>query len=144
MTSTIRKPVSSDLNSISNLLNQLGYNPQIDQIKESIDSDSGEIYIVEESGIVIGLMSLIYFDYFPTTRKICRITAIVVDEKQRSKGIGLKLIEFAQSESKNRNCVGLEVTTSTERHETHSFYEKLRFTKTSFRYYKSLESSISG
>ncbi|MDD2838981.1 MAG: GNAT family N-acetyltransferase [Sulfuricurvum sp.] len=142
MAFSVRKPVSSDLDRISNLLNQLGYNPQIDQIKDSIDSTSGEVYVAEESGIVIGLMSLIYFDYFPTVQKICRITAIVVEETQRSQGIGLKLIEFAESESKKRKCVGLEITTSTKRHETHAYYEKLGFDKTSFRYYKSLESSI--
>lgn len=142
MTSTIRKPVSSDLDCISSLLNQLGYNPQIDQVRELINSNSGEVYIAEASGIVIGVMSLIYFDYFPTTQKICRITAIVVDESQRSQGIGSKLIEFAEFESKKRKCVGLEITTSIKRHETHAYYEKLGFEKTSYRYYKSLESSI--
>ena len=138
----IRKPVSSDLDRISNLLRQLGYNPPIAGIEKSINSTAGEVYVAEASGIIIGLMSVIYFDYFPTTQKICRITSIVVDETQRSQGIGFKLIEFAESESKKRHCVGVEITTSTERHETHAYYEKLGFDKTSFRYYKSSENSI--
>ena len=142
MSLNIRKSVSSDLDSISNLLNQLGYNPQIDQIKNTIDSTTSEVYIAEDSGIIVGLMSLIYFDYFPTTEKICRITSIVVDETQRNKGIGSKLIEFVKSEGKKRKCMGIEITTSTERHETHVYYEKLGFVKTSFRYYKSLENTI--
>ncbi len=143
MSLIIRKAASSDLKSISVLLLQLGYEPSIDQINDSIQksnetSNSG-IYVAEHSGSPVGLMSLIYFDYFPSSKKICRITAIVVEASERSKGIGSELIGFAQSEGLKNRCAGIEITTTTERDKTHIYYDNLGFIRTSFRFYKAVE-----
>jgi len=146
MSLIIRNATSSDLKDISSLLLQLGYNPSIDQINELIQrsnvTSNSEIFVAEHSDSIVGLMALIYFDYFPTSQKICRITALVVKASKRSRGIGTKLIRFAQAEGLKEHCAGIEITTATGREGTHVYYKNLGFAKTSFRFYKSIERDV--
>ena len=118
------------------LLSQLGYESTLEGLKRALaQSDrSDEIYIAKIGDKVVGLMSIIFFDYFPSQEKICRITAIVVDQNIRGAGIGSQLIDFAKGLSKRQGCSKLEVTTSLARQATQQYYENIGFTKTSYRY----------
>ncbi|MBC3767143.1 GNAT family N-acetyltransferase [Neptunicella marina] len=118
------------------LLSQLGYDSTLEDLKRVLAQTDrrDEIYIAKRSDKVVGLMSVIYFDYFPSQEKICRITAIVVDQNSRGAGVGSQLIDFAKGLSKKRLCSKLEVTTSLARQATQQYYEKIGFTKTSYRY----------
>ena len=124
------------------LLSQLGYESTLDELRYvfSQSDRSDEIYIALLDGRVVGLMSVIYFDYFPSQEKICRITAIVVDENARGAGIGSRLIDFAKKLGKERLCSKLEVTTSLARQSTQLYYENIGFTKTSYRYAQEINS----
>ena len=118
------------------LLSQLGYESTLEDLKRVLAQTdrSDEIYIAKISDKVVGLMSIIYFDYFPSQEKICRITAIVVDQNARGAGVGSQLINFAKDLSKQQLCSKLEVTTSLVRQATQQYYENIGFTKTSYRY----------
>ena len=122
------------------LLEQLGYECTLEDLKRVLAQTdrSDEIYIAQISDKAVGLMSVIYFDYFPSQEKICRITAIVVDQNTRGAGIGSQLIDFAKELSKQQFCSKLEVTTSLARQATQQYYEKIGFTKTSYRYVQEL------
>jgi N-acetylglutamate synthase-like GNAT family acetyltransferase len=132
----IRKAELSDSQSTRKLLSQLGYEVTLSDLEGSLESNTrdDEIYVAQMASQVIGLMTVIYFDYFPTQKKICRITSIVVDECAQGKGVGTKLIDFAKKLSLSHCCSHLEVTTALARESTQKYYENIGFAKTSFRY----------
>ncbi|MCG6508355.1 GNAT family N-acetyltransferase [Vibrio parahaemolyticus] len=86
-------------------------------------------------------MSVIFFNYFPSAEKLCRITSIVVDRASRGTGIGSKLIDYAKSVALAEKCSVLEVTTSLRREKTQTFYESIGFKKTSYKYVQRLENN---
>ncbi|EGM69577.1 GNAT family N-acetyltransferase [Shewanella sp. HN-41] len=132
-----------DIKAIANLLLQLGYSATPEQLQKYLGKSdrTDEIYIAEEKGTIIGLISLIFFDYFPSQQKICRITALVVTESNRGSGIGTQLIRFAKARAHEYGCSKLEVTTSMRREKTQAYYEAIGFEKTSFRYIQDIDHS---
>ncbi|GLR31056.1 GNAT family N-acetyltransferase [Shewanella decolorationis] len=138
---SIRQAQIADLNAITSLLLQLGYNATEPQLQQYLDAPkrSDEIYLAESEGVVAGLISLIFFDYFPSQQQICRITALVVTEASRGLGVGTQLIDFAKDRASKRGCCQLEVTTSMRREKTQAYYESIGFEKTSFRYIQAIE-----
>jgi ribosomal protein S18 acetylase RimI-like enzyme len=58
------------------------------------------------------------------------IENVVVDEKQRSKGIGEALIRRAVDEARKAGCYKVSLTSNKLRTEAHRFYERLGFGRT--------------
>ncbi|ABK47893.1 MULTISPECIES: GNAT family N-acetyltransferase [Shewanella] len=138
---SIRQAQIADLNAMANLLLQLGYSASEAQLQQYLDDPkrSDEIYLAESEGVVVGLISLIFFDYFPSQQQICRITALVVAEASRGLGVGTQLIDLAKGRASELGCRQLEVTTSMRREQTQAYYEAIGFEKTSFRYIQAIE-----
>jgi len=132
----IRKAEIEDTPELVPLLEQLGYKSTEIELRNTLATNqrNDEIYVALIDNKLVALMSIIYFDYFPSQEKICRITAIVVDSNVRGSGVGRQLIEFAKDLSKKRCCAKLEVTTSLAREATQQYYENIGFTKSSYRY----------
>ena len=139
----IRKAEKDDANRISILLLQLGYETTPSKIADMLsDSENGIVYVAVLDNNVVALMSIIYFTYFPSAQKLCRITSIVVDENLRGSGIGSKLIDYAKSTALADRCDVIEVTTSLKREKTQAYYESVGFKKTSYKYVQKLVPSI--
>ncbi|ABX49261.1 GCN5-related N-acetyltransferase [Shewanella baltica OS625] len=138
----IRLAQLHDAESIQLLLEQLhvaALAQTLTEYQDNPQSRSDELLVCELPNAqgesqVVAVMALMFFDYFPTLSRICRITAIVVDADMRGQGIGTQLIDFAKARGKQENCQLLELTTSTQRIATQQYYESIGFTKTSFRY----------
>ncbi len=140
--SEIRLAHDHDTARIQTLLLQLGYNTGASTIEARMTPShcgTDEVYVGIQDREVIALMSLIYFDYFPSAEKRCRITAIVVDEEVRNRGIGTALIDFAKERAMTEKCQTLEITTSLVRVQTQSFYERIGFHKTSYQYVQKID-----
>jgi N-acetylglutamate synthase-like GNAT family acetyltransferase len=138
----IRVAQGSDAIVISNLLKQLGYATapsKIETLVSMVDSGNNKVYVGVLNGQTIAVMSLIFFNYFPSAEKLCRITSIVVDEAVRGSGVGSKLIDYAKSMALAGKCSMLEVTTSLRREQTQTYYESIGFQKTSYKYVQTLE-----
>ena len=139
----IRPADPGDAARLTDLLGQLGYDHPPDRIADFLvrteTEATTEVFVAEQGGQVIGLMSLVHFYYFPLTSQICRITALVVDEAERSGGVGTALVDHALARAGEAGCLGLEVTTSTDRITAQAYDRKLGFTKPSYRYYKPLD-----
>ena len=138
----IRQAQKTDARSISNLLLQLGYDTALSKtemlISKSLNGDNN-IFVGLLNGSVVGVISFIYFDYFPSAEKFCRITAIVVDEEVRGSGVGSKLISHVKLKALAEKCNVLEVTTSLQREKTQAYYESISFQKTSYKYVQRLD-----
>ncbi|WP_289029073.1 GNAT family N-acetyltransferase [uncultured Paraglaciecola sp.] len=138
----IRAAQIGDANVISSLLAQLGYDTAPSKIEVLVSmaaSGNNKICVGVLSGQVIAMMSVIFFNYFPSAEKLCRITSIIVDESVRGSGVGSKLIDYARSIALAEKCSMLEVTTSLRREQTQAYYESIGFQKTSYKYVQKLE-----
>lgn len=60
-------------------------------------------------------------------RKQLSIEAICVDEKNRGKGIGRSLLEYAKTMAKEKNCTDMHLTVNEENKKAIQLYEKLGF-----------------
>ncbi|USD22358.1 GNAT family N-acetyltransferase [Microbulbifer variabilis] len=141
----IRKVEKNDIQVVVSLLQQLGYEPSIQAIESLISNpicDSYETVVGILDKSVVSVMSVIYFDYFPSAERFCRITAFVVDSDVRGYGVGTRLIDFARDNAAAKGCSTLEVTTSLKRESTQQFYESIGFTKTSYKYVQKLKSNV--
>lgn len=136
-----RKAIDDDSLAIKELLHQLGYSSPVESISETINSsdENSELFVTLVDGKVVAFMSLIYFYYFPSNCRVCRITGITVDASVRGRGVGSQLIAFASEMGQQNNCKQLEVTTSLVREKTQKYYEFLGFKKASLRYYQPID-----
>lgn len=62
------------------------------------------------------------------------IKNFIVDEAQRGKGVGSALIDNAIAYAKSQRCEFIQLICNLERKESHKFYEKHGFEKTSYRF----------
>ncbi len=133
----IRQAESIDVHAIADLLDQLGYDTAEAKIENFLSVSSAadsSVSVCVLKRRVIAVMSVIYFNYFPSAEKICRITSIVVDRQSRGLGVGSKLIDYAKENAIAGNCDVLELTTSLRREKAQRYYEKIGFQKTSYKY----------
>ena len=86
-------------------------------------------------------MSFHVLDLLYGSGRLGRITAIVVTETMRGKGIGKLLVEKAEALAQEAKCNVIELTTNVKRVEAHKFYESLGFEATHKRFTKHLKVS---
>jgi GNAT superfamily N-acetyltransferase len=119
-----------DVNSITALSSQLGYNiskeATIQNIKAVLnDAHHNAFVAVHEDKVIawIHLFSSLQIESLP----FCEIRGLVVDERYRKQGIGKMLVEKAMSWAKEKNLPSLRLRCNAVREETHRFYETLGF-----------------
>jgi ribosomal protein S18 acetylase RimI-like enzyme len=64
---------------------------------------------------------------------LARITALVVREGTRGKGIGRRLVDAGAALATNAGCGQLELTTAVHRTDAQAFYRAIGFTESSVR-----------
>jgi N-acetylglutamate synthase-like GNAT family acetyltransferase len=137
----IRQGKESDATAIKQLLAQLGY-PELtlNSVIEKIKSHSEIPYALlvgETDNLVVGFISLHWFDLMHWEGKIGRISAFCVNENFRSQGVGQELLQEAENLLWSKGCVKIEVTSNARRTRTHEFYLRLGYTEDSRRFIKS-------
>src|SRR5215831_6282395 len=76
--------------------------------------------------------------YFPNGSTICRVTGLVVSTRHRGWGVGEKLLTGAADFAREHHCSGIEITSAEHRLDAHRFYQRLGFSRTSFRFFQAL------
>ncbi len=151
MTDTIavREAGPADAEEIIRLFTQLGH-PQPEGSATSRLAafyEAGDRILVAEDAqstqerTLLGATTLHITPEIHRAGPIGRMTAVVVDEPARGKGIGRALIAAAEKYFAERGCAMVEVTSNKKRLDAHWFYEQLGYTGTSFRFAKQLPQS---
>jgi len=136
----IREAKESDVLFLKRLLVQLGYPDQDETgVQQRINHHGKEGYrllVAEIDQEVVGFIALHWFHLLHLAGNLGRISAFCVDERFRSQGIGMRLLETAEELLKSKGCGKIEVMSNLKRTRTHQFYLKQKYTEESKRFVK--------
>ena len=139
----IRDAQRDDATAIAQLLGELGYPNTSKFVLTKIQKMSGRrrdrILVAEKRACVVGVLSLHIMPLLHKRGDLCRVSSLVVTEKNRGQYIGGRLMEMAETYARANNCVYIEVTSGDQRLRAHEFYYKLGYTRSAKRFVKSLD-----
>jgi ribosomal protein S18 acetylase RimI-like enzyme len=135
---TIRKSTEKDFDKVFPLFEQLWPNKELDKkelrivFNRGVNSDTDELLCLVSSNEIIGFCAYAIVNNLWQAGYISYMYAMVVDEKQRGKGLGTLLMREATKDSKNKGLKRLELDSGFQRERAHEFYLKLGFEKRAF------------
>ncbi len=146
----LRPAVAHDAPSVSKLVEDLGYEQPVETIRERLarlatSRDDLAAVAVEGGTNVVGVITAHVVPMFAEAdRAFLRITALSVAPHVVRRGIGRRLVEFAEYFARLHSCRLIEVSSGrrAEREPAHGFYGALGFEdagRASVRYWKVLE-----
>lgn len=127
----IRHATTADISYIIELIRQLGYEINIEQVAANLhlyEKLQGFVFVAEEEEHVIGFASGSFVPLFHSNEMMFRITALCVHETKRGTGIGKNLMQRIEEVCKKKDCNYIEVTSGPQRKgDAHVFYESLGY-----------------
>jgi GNAT superfamily N-acetyltransferase len=140
MTVSVRDAVPGDAEALARRCTQLGYPAGAEVIPTRLArlaSDANARSIVASSGDVVVGLATIHLRYTMNHEApIAQLTLLVVDEQQRTRGVGRALVEAVEQWARSRGAKRIVVTTALQRAGAHAFYERLQYKHTGRRYGK--------
>jgi len=138
----VRDARESDSASISHLIEELGYSitPLFisEYIRRILGKTESRVVVAEVDSEVVGVFSLHIIPLLHKEKNLCRITALVVNEKYRGLGVGRKLVSFCEEYAKKSGCDRVEVTSRGHRMDAHRFYKMLGYEEVPKRFIKEI------
>tara|TARA_Y100000768_G_scaffold274847_1_gene210524 strand:+ start:607 stop:1059 length:453 start_codon:yes stop_codon:yes gene_type:complete len=130
----IRKGVKKDIPQVLDLIKELAeFENAPDQVTNSIErlENDGfgnqpvyDLFVAESENKIIG-MAITYFRYSTWKGKNLYIEDLIINEKFRREGIGLKIFEELKKFAKNTSCVGISLQVLDWNKIGINFYKKL-------------------
>lgn len=102
--------------------------PDSEHVKDIIRSKNTRLFVAElKGGKIAGLFTLVTYD-IPTGKKFW-IEDVIVDETERGKGIGEKMMIFAIEYARSAGASEIDLTSRPERIAANLLYQKLGFVR---------------
>lgn len=124
-------------------MGELGYPSTPEQVIARMarvaEDDRYAAFVAEVDGAVAGFLGLQTGWAYEHDVPFARIITLVVDARVRRRGVGARLVEFAEVWAGERGARRLMLNTNVRREEAHRFYESVGFSRTGYRYARSLE-----
>jgi GNAT superfamily N-acetyltransferase len=140
----VRHATAADVPELARLQTALGYPAEEAVLAERLAAfaAAGEMALVADGGErLLGALTIHATPVLHRAGPVGRLTALVVDDGARGRGVGRALVTAAEAMLAARGCVLLEVTSNRRRTDAHAFYERLGFAATSLRFAKPLTPS---
>ncbi|MFL6843906.1 MAG: GNAT family N-acetyltransferase [Allosphingosinicella sp.] len=136
----IRPARPADAGAIAALVTALGFAGSAGDIEARLPAlkKGGEAPLVAEQGEVIGILTWHVTPVLHRPHPVGRITMMAVAEGERRHGVGRALVDEALDRMRGKGCGLVEVTSNLDLSGAHSFYRKLGFERTSYRFAKAL------
>lgn len=138
----IRTAVREDAAAVAELLGQLGYPADTATVRRRLDlllpRADGAVAVAEEAGRVVGVGALHLVPVLHEDAPRGQLTALVVAEEARGRGIGQALVRHLEETARAAGVAHVVVTTANHRGRTHLFYERLGYAWPGRRYARSL------
>ena len=142
MSPTIRDARPEDAEALARLVGQLGYPTSVEavarRVERLVSSEADRLLVAEVEGEIVGLASVHISLLLEYDEPAAKLSAIVVDEKHRRRGIGEALVAAMEAEARARGCCLIFLTTSERRGDAHAFYGRIGFEETGRRFAKNL------
>jgi ribosomal protein S18 acetylase RimI-like enzyme len=136
----IRPVIHSDSDSLSELMMQLGYRVSPVQILENLKyiatSKMDSVFVAEEDGKVVGVISCHLTKLFHQPGNAGRITSLIVDRNSQGRNIGRLLVAEAEAFFIANFCTKAEVTSGDHRGGSHEFYRSCGYKEDERRFIK--------
>jgi len=139
---TIRDAKLSDAPALAALMCELGYETsnveKHSRLQAILRNASYTTIVAEIDNKLCGMIGTLTHASHEHNDPSGKIIALVVSRRQRRSGVGRALIAAAENDFARRNVSRVTLTTRFEREEAHQFYEALGYSRTGFRFAKSL------
>jgi N-acetylglutamate synthase-like GNAT family acetyltransferase len=134
----VRRAASRDVPGLAVLLEQLGYPTSSEGLEGRLERLDSDLYVAADGGEVLGLAALQVMHVLQHDTPSARLTALVVREDARGRGVARALVIAIESAAREAGCERLHVTTANHRADAHAAYRALGFEDTGRRYAKRL------
>ena len=128
---TIRIAAQRDTVAIAPLLGQLGYPTGADELGERLERltehPDVRVLVAELDGEVVGVAAYQLIELLERPDPQCRITALVIDDRSRRRGVAYALLHTIEESAVEQGCFRLEVTTRPDREDALAFYRAAGF-----------------
>lgn len=115
---------------IAQLMNELGYETDVELIKnrlEKIRQRNGRVIVaVDENGDIVGCVH-VFIDLRLAEGEMGEIVSLVVKKELRGKGTGTKLLNKARGWVQDAGCKKIRIRANAIREEAHQFYKEQGF-----------------
>jgi ribosomal protein S18 acetylase RimI-like enzyme len=139
---TIRHAEAGDAAAIARLMCELGYETTKSEMQTRVERIATDerycTFVAVRDGKVSGMISTLRHATHEHDDYSGKIIALVVSKKQRRCGIGRALIAAAEKDFRSRGVTRVSLTTRFARRGAHRFYESLGYSRTGFRFAKTL------
>lgn len=139
----IRPARAEDAAAVSELLRELGYEVSAasagDRLARLTATGVDPVFVAVESGAPLGLVALHWTPMLHREKPEARITALVVRNEARRRGIARRLVDHALSVARDAGCGRLELTSAKDRADAHAFYRAEGFQQGSVRFHRDLD-----
>ncbi len=139
---TLGDAVAADLPAFPELLAQLGYPTDPAALPgrvERIRAGGGRVLVARAGDRVLGLIALAFLPLIHHERPLARISALVVDQAARGRGVGRRLVAEVERIARAAGCDRIEVMSANHRAAAHAFYGALGYTEKPKRFVKALD-----
>jgi GNAT superfamily N-acetyltransferase len=134
----VRRAAPRDVAGLAVLLEQLGYPAaSLEALAGRLERLDSDLYVADD-GELLGLAALQVMHVLQHDTPSARLTALVVREDARGRGVARALVAAIESAARAAGCERLHVTTANHRADAHASYEALGFANTGRRYAKNL------
>jgi len=137
---SIREARPKDADAMAVLIVALGYEVTAAEIRTRLAmlrKASLHVLVAEKGGLV-GVLTTAVTRVLHRPKPVGRISMLVVPEDVRGAGIGTALVAEAEQRLAAAGCGLIEVTSNRKRLRAHTFYERLGYERTSYRFAKTL------
>lgn len=139
----VRPADPGDSLAVQELLGQLGYTFAVEEVRARLDllakQPADPVLLAIEGDTGVGLIALHWTFMLHHGKPVARITALVVRDDVRGKGIGRTLVDAGAALARQAGCDMLELTTALHRTDAQAFYKALGFAASSLQLRRALE-----
>ena len=134
----------ADAPAIARLFAQLGYSQAADSVADRLRANLADcaVLVAVDGDAVSGVLVMHVVAPLHVPRAWGLISALVVDERQRSGGVGALLIDAAHRLAQQRGCAHLELSCSEKRTRAHDFYAARGFNEVRKRFVRPIPDSL--
>jgi len=128
---------------VRELLDQLGYAFTVEEVRARLAllarQPADPVLLATDGDKGVGLIAMHWTAMLHHSQPVARITALIVREGARGKGVGRILVDAGAALARQAGCGLLELTTALHRTDAQAFYKALGFTASSLCLRRALE-----